>query len=1059
VVVPLRVGVLGPVTLWCAGREVAAGQPRQLAVLGVLATRANRVVSRSELVDAVWGSEPPATAEGGIYTYVAGLRRILEPDRPRLDPERSRRAPDRTLASVGGGYLLRLEQGGLDAAQFEECLGRARDLRAAGDVRAAARIVDEALTLWRGLPFAGVPGPFAEAERQRLTELRTTAAEERADLMLQLGQAAEAVPALTALVAEHPLRERTRGLLMIALSRSGRLPEALRLFHEARQMLAEELGIDPGLELTMTHDRLLAMDPTIIGQVPPFAAPVAATASATATATTAPGPESAPAAGTAPAQLPPEPPGFAGRTGELGWLHALLPDLADSGAGSAACRVALITGTAGVGKTTLAIRFARQAARRFPDGQLYVNLRGFDPASPPLAPGTALVGFFEALRVPPQHVPSGLAAQTALLRTVLHGKRMLLLLDNAHDAEQVRPLLPGSPGCMVVVTSRSQLTGLVAAEGARPLALDVLSAAEAVELLTGRLGSQRVSAESGAVAALVEHSAGLPLALSVTSALAVMRPTMKLADLAAELADARGRLDALQTGDTTTDLRAVFSWSADKLSEPAARLFRLLGLHPGPDISAAAAASLGATTFAQARTALAELTRASLLTEGPVGRFGCHDLLRAYGAEQAATTLSEAERSATRLRITDHYLRSAHAAAALLYPARAPVPLPPAANGVGGEAFDAYDAALAWFVAEQRVLRNVLEHAEAQGLDEHCWKLSWYWAPLLKRRGRLHELHGLQCTALRAAGRLGDRDALAHVHYELGHVSGRLGDYGTADEHLRRALELFTELDDASGIGKARYGLGTLLDHQGRFDEALEHAVAGLRLRRLVGDRAAIAYSENSVGWIQAHLGLPDQGLLYCRRALALHHESGSRTGVADTLDSIAYAYGRLADYAQSIAHYEQAIEMYRLLGDPQGEATSLLDLGDIQLASGQPGAAESSWLRSHALLSQVPGADASAASDRLRPEFGPLNPYETVHGSAVKLNPVASYVSWGRGADAGHAQPCLAAGEHSPGRDGSTNESWLSGPDDDARPRRGRAHRGRGRCQPARHQVPDPGH
>ncbi|MGH3293213.1 MAG: BTAD domain-containing putative transcriptional regulator, partial [Trebonia sp.] len=654
---PLRVGVLGPVTVWRDGHEIMAGQPRQLAVLGLLATRANRVVSRGELVDAVWGHQPPATVDSGIYTYVAGLRRVLEPDRPRRDPDKSRRTPGRVLVSSGGGYLLRLGPDGLDAAQFEDGLGRSRGLRASGDPRGAAQVVDEVLGLWRGQPFAGVPGPFAESERLRLTELRTTAVEERADLMLIQGQPAAAVPELTTLVAEHPLRERARGLLMIALYRCGRQAEALHVFHDARERLAEDLGIDPSTELARIHQRVLAMDPAL--DLPAEASSavvalsvVAAGPSAALAAPAAAEPEPAGPAESAPspAQLPPEPAGFVGRAAELDWLHTLLPGTPQAGGRApAASSTALITGTAGVGKTTLAIRFARQAGPLFPDGQLYVNLHGFDPASAPMPPATALQWFFDALGVPAANMPSALEAQSALLRTLLDGRRMLLLLDNAHDADQVRPLLPGSPGCMVLVTSRSQLTGLVV-EGARPVPLDVLDAREATELVANRLGAERTEAESAAVAAIVEHSAGLPLALSVTCARAVASPALRLADLAAELADTRGRLDALRTGEETTDLRAVFSWSADKLSDQAALMFRLLGLHHGPDISAAAAASLAASTLAEARTALAELTRASLLTEDVAGRFGCHDLLRAYAAELAATTLDAEERDLASLR-------------------------------------------------------------------------------------------------------------------------------------------------------------------------------------------------------------------------------------------------------------------------------------------------------------------------------------------------------------------------------------------------------------------------
>jgi tetratricopeptide (TPR) repeat protein len=687
--------------------------------------------------------------------------------------------------------------------------------------------------------------------------------------------------------------------------------------------------------------------------------------------------------------LPPEPAGFVGRTAELDWLHALLPGSSpERGGAPQASPVALITGTAGVGKTTLAIRFARQAGPLFPDGQLYVNLRGFDPASPPMQPGTALQWFFDALGVSAMNMPSALEAQSALLRTLLDGKRMLLLLDNAHDADQVRPLLPGSPGCMVLVTSRSQLTGLVV-EGARPVPLDVLDAQAAAELVTGRLGAERAQREAAAVTAIVEHSARLPLALSVTCARAVARPGLRLADLAAELADARGRLDALRTGEETTDLRAVFSWSADKLSEQAARMFRLLGLHHGPDISVAAAASLAGATAADARTALAELARASLLTEDTAGRFGCHDLLRAYAAELAVATLSADERELAGRRALDHYVRSAHAAAARLYPARDQVPLPAKVEGVTAEEFagpEAYDAALAWFGAEHRVLRNAIEQAAALRQDEYCWKLAWDWAPLLKRRGMLHEVLAVQRTAVLAAGRLGDRDALAHVHYELGHVSGRLGDYEAADEHLRQALELFTELGDQASVGRVRHGLAQLLNVQDRYDEALDHAVEALRLRRASAGSAVIAYSENAVGWILAHLGQPDAALWYCRRALEMHTESGSRTGIADTLDSMAYAYGRLADYGQSIAHYQRSIEAYRLLGDLQGEATSRLHLGDVQHASGQPDAARHSWRQALALLTQIPGGDTGEVSERLRTGAPPDGGTDRAGSGAVKL-------------------------------------------------------------------------
>ena len=966
----LRVGVLGPVTAWRDEREIPAGQPRQLAVLGMLALRANHVVSRGELVDAVWGDEPPASAEGGIYTYVAGLRRVLEPDLPRRDPDHPRRAAAQVLVSAGGGYMLRLDPGSLDSDQFEQALGRARGLRASGDLSAAAQAVDEGLGLWRGQAFAGVPGPFAEAERQRLGELRTAAAEERADLLLARGRAAEAVAELTTLVAEHPLRERARGLLMIALYRCGRQADALQVFHDVRIRLAEDLGIDPSGELTQIHQQVLSMDPVLDGPAELPVTLAANRAHPAHTQATLAGPgqgafgDPLRQAASPPAQVPPEPAGFAGRTPELRALHAMLP--ADEDAVPSEPQVAVITGTAGVGKTTLAIRFARQVASRFPDGQLYVNLRGFDQSGEPAEPEVALRDFFEALGVPQRRVPASLEAQTGLFRSLLEGKRMLLLLDNARSTEQVRPLLPASPGCMVLITSRSQLTGLVVAEGAKPVPLHMLSGAEASELLERRIGTERVAAEPVAAAELIEQSAWLPLALSVTCARAVTRPGVALADLAAELRDVRGRLDALETDDVTTDLRAVFSWSYEKLSARAARMFRLLGVHPGPDISAAVAASLSATALPVARTALAELARASLLAEEAGGRFSCHELLRVYAAECAAADESAAEREAARRRLLDHYVRTAEAGSARMYPARSRVQLPPPLPDVTPEDLTSYDAALAWFNAEHRVLRAVLAMTAEQGLDDYCWTLGWSWSPILKRRGQMHEAAALQRTALAAAYRLDDPVSLAHVHFELGDVSGRLGDFAAGHAHLGRALELFTQLNDQVNAGQVRHYLAMMLDGQDRHAEALEHATEALRLLQSFADPSVVAYSENAVGWICAHLGQHDQALKHCLRALDLHRESGSRSGVADTLDSVGYAYIGLGDYAQAIAYYEQAIDMYRNIGDPNGESGSLTRLGDAQLAAGLPTAARQSWEQALTLQSGLPDVDSRPVRGRL---------------------------------------------------------------------------------------------
>ena len=995
--VPLRVGVLGPVTTWRDGHEVPAGQPRQLAVLGVLATRANRVVSRGDLVDAVWGDEPPASAEGGVYTYIAGLRRVLEPDRA---PEKGRRTRAQVLVSAGGGYMLRLEPGALDAGEFEKSLAQARGLRAAGDMAGALSSLDGALALWRGTAFAGVPGPFAEAERQRMDELRTAAAEEHADLMLGLDRAAEAIPDLTTLTAEHPLRERARGLLMIALYRCGRQAEALQVFYDIRERLVEDLGIDPGAELNQIHQQVLAMDPALDGvprgvpaataAAPPrvssavpamLAAPVATGEPAAAAAGAA-----VPASGTAdtaepartPAQMPPDTAGFAGRLTELGLLRSMLPavgDGADTSGSPGGPAVAIITGTAGVGKTTLAIRFARQATARFPDGQLYVNLRGFDPSGSAAYPVTVLRGFFEALGVPSHQVPPDVEGETALFRSLLNGKRMLLLLDNARSTEQIRPLLPSGPGCMVVITSRSQLTGLVAAEGARLLPLDVLSGTEARELLAGRLGEDRVAAEPIAAGELILRSSGLPLALSVTCARAVARPGLALADLAAELRDVRRRLDVLQTDDATTDLRAVFSWSYDRLSAGAARMFRLLGVHPSPDISAAAAASLAGTKREEAAAMLAELTRASLLTEESSGRFMFHDLLRAYAAERAAgggENDGGAEREQARLRLVDHYARSAYAGALRLFPGTYRIGLAPPVPGVTPREFRSHEEALEWFDDEQHALHGVVALAAERGYDDYCWKLAWHWSLLLKRRALLHEAIAVLRTALVAARRLRDAVSLGHVHNELGHAYARLGKAAEASTHLGRAIEMFSRLDDQGSIAEVQQGLVVLYERQGAYAQALPHAREALRLRHSSGDRAVVARSENAVGWIHANLGDYEEALRHCKRALDLHGESGGRGGAADTiasadtLDSIAFAYAGLGDFEQAMDHYAQALTVYRDYGDPDGESGSLTRLGDAQFAAGLLADARHSWRQALALLARVPGRDSGPVVTRL---------------------------------------------------------------------------------------------
>jgi DNA-binding SARP family transcriptional activator/Tfp pilus assembly protein PilF len=951
--VALRVAVLGPVAAWYGHQELRVGQPRQQAVLSILAMRANRVISRAELVDAVWGEHPPASAEGGIYTYVAGLRRVIE-------PTRSARGPGRVLVSSGTGYVLHLVPGQPDAAAFEQDVAEARKLRRAADTAGALGALERALGLWRGVAFAGVPGPFAETERARLAELHSGAAEERADALLALGRHEDVVPDLTALVADHPLRERMRGLLMIALYRSGRHAEAVRLFIDGQRMLAEGLGIDPGTELSRIYQQILTRDPAL--------------SLATEPATDLGGPSRADGQRSVPvpAQLPLDAPGFTGRDDELRELHALLPVTGRAGT----VPVAVISGTPGVGKTALAFRFGHQVAAHFPDGQVFTALRGLHPAVPPVEPGEALRFLLGAFGVPPHRIPASTDERAALFRSLLDGKRVLVVLDNAVSAAQVRPLLPGSPGCLVLVTSRNQLNGLLAAEGATPVPLGVLSDADAREMLARRIGRDRVAAEPGAVAGIVAACAGLPLALSICAGRAVGSPRRPLAELATELADARGRLDALAADDPAADLRAVLSWSYDQLSPAAARVFRLLGLLPGPDISLSAVASLAGIGRSAAGTALGELTRTNMVSEYVPGRFACHALLRAYAAEAAERTDSAAERQAALHRLLDHYLHTAMTAATRFSPHRPPVRLDGPRRGVMPAEFPAREQAVAWFDAEARVLLTLIEAAAAAGFDTHAWQLPWALAPFFNVRGQWRTSAACQQLALAAAQRLDDPAALAHAQYLLGNAQGHVGEYEAADRNMRRALAGFRELGDRANEGMVLNGLASMLETQGRLTDALEVALDALRMLKAAGHWWTQANLENGVGWLYAHLGQYDLALEHCQQALTLHRESGNRAGTADTLDSLGLVYLRLGELARARTCYEQAIDTYREIGGSFGEGSSLAGLGDVLVRMGHPTAARTRYRQAAAILNAGPHPLADEVKAKLRAlEHGEQDP------------------------------------------------------------------------------------
>jgi DNA-binding SARP family transcriptional activator/tetratricopeptide (TPR) repeat protein len=910
---------------------IELGPAQQRCVLAVLLVQANHPVPIDQLVDRVWGRDPPLRCREVLYSYLSRLRKILATTEVRI-----------TRSS--GGYLLAVDETAVDLNRFRDLVVRAR---VSQDDHQALALFEQALGLWQAEAFTDLDTSWLVNLRTTLDAERHAAELDHTDAALRCGRHTDLLPTLSTRAAQHPLDERVVGQLMIALYRSGRQADALQQYHHSRERLAEELGTDLSAPLQNLYQQILTADPQLASPTP-----------GTARSHRPPVPH----------QLPAPPRWFVGRTGELTALTQALDAGSESGA---TVVISAIGGVGGIGKTWLALHWAHRHLDRFPDGQLYVNLHGFDPTGQPMPPAAAVRGFLDALGVDPGVIPADLDAQTALYRSLVADKRMLILLDNAADATQVTPLLPGSPSCTVVVTSRDRLAGLVTAHGAHPVALDVLDEPAARDLLAHRLGADRLAAEPDAATELLAFCAGLPLALSIVAGRAQAHPDFPLAALAAELRDATARLHVLDEDTPDASLPGVLSWSYHALTAEQARVFGLLGIASGPDISVPAAASLTALPTGQAMALLRALERVSLIQQQVPGRYRMHDLVRLYAADQACGDHPEADREAALRRLVDFYLHTAHAGDRLLDPHRPLVEIGPPMPGCHQHSLPVQTAALAWFDSEHPCLLAAQQLAAKWGWQHSVWQLAWVLDVFHQRRGRFQDALAAWRAGLVAADNQGDPATQHLVRRRLAYYCAREGRHDEALEQLQHALTLAEQSGNRLGQAHTHHNLGWAWGQRGDDQRALEHTTRAVHMFHALGSPVWEARALNSVGWYAARLGRHAQACTACEAALGLFRRHSDREGEANTLDSLGFIAHDTAQHTQALGYYHQALTLYHDLGDTYEEAETLDRLGQTYIALGQHEQARTVWRQALQLYRQQ-GRDEDV--DRIQRQLDTLD-------------------------------------------------------------------------------------
>ncbi|WP_460520630.1 AfsR/SARP family transcriptional regulator [Flindersiella endophytica] len=904
----MRFRVLGPLRVWNGADWSTIPARQQRVVLAVLLAERGRTVSTDRLIQEIWGDQPPRTASNTLHRYIAQLRRLIGGD-----------SAYRPIVTRDPGYQLALEAGELDAQVLADLVDSAKEYVAQGRLEDGVGRYAEALELWTGAPLSDVPeSPGVRAEAARLNQLRLAAEAGKAAAQMGLGRDRQAVADLQRLVAEHPLDERLRADLMVCLYRCGLRAEALDVYRDGRRVMVAELGLEPGPELSRLEQAILNDDPALLG------------ATAPAPATPAP---SGPATQPVPAQLPAPVTSFTGRTAELLRLDA-------GTAGGDALVIATITGPAGVGKTALAVHWTQRVRARFPDGQLYVNLRAYSP-TPDVSELEALSRFLRALNVPAEQVPGDLDEAGALYRSLLAGKRVLVVLDNAASASQVRPLLPGSPGCVALITSRARLTGLVAKEGAIALPLEALTDGEAYELLRGLLGDDRVADEASASGELARLCGNLPLALRIAAANLSTARHVSIADHVRSMAG--NRLDALEIhGAPNEGVRAALDLSCATLGSDARRLFVRLSLVPGPDVTTAAAAVLvDSKDMASVQHDLDQLTSANLVADPVAGRYTLHDLVRAYAVEKAVDDESSADREEALGRLYDYYLEHVLAAAELLYPEMLRLPRPEdAAPAPDAIRFGHETEALAWLDDERSNLVAAIVYTAQAGPREVAYRLADALRGYLLARMLLPDWEVVVESALSAATACDDVRALAATHLSVGMLHSLHERTSSAIDALSTAATYAREAGWKAGECVATGNMGGQYWMLGQLELAAKFSMRSLRMRRRLGWRTGEASAVGDLGMICWGLGKLEDSAGYLTQAVSLYSEQGLKVPAAKAGTALGITYHALGRLDDALDRLSSSLTVLRDAGDRYFTGYTMAALTELYLDLGKPTAA-----------------------------------------------------------------------------------------------------------------------